>query len=147
MRRVATELGVTQPVLYSAFESRQALIDAVAMAGFAAISEALEAVDPQPRLRMSAYLDFARRNPRVYEAMFSLPSGLSFGTEDGPKTLRRAFAAIHEAFPGTHGTEAEVAWATVHGLATLQNSGRLPAPGATARLDYAHAALASQSGQ
>jgi AcrR family transcriptional regulator len=36
MRRVAAEIGVTQPVLYSAFSGRQALIDAVVLDGFSA---------------------------------------------------------------------------------------------------------------
>jgi AcrR family transcriptional regulator len=75
MRRLAAELGVTQPVLYSAFPGRQALIDAVALNGFDEIAAALEAVDASPMARMRAYLDFAAAHPRVYEAMFSLPSG------------------------------------------------------------------------
>src|SRR2546423_1120599 len=75
MRRLAHELGVTQPVLYSAFPSRQALIDAVALDGFRDIAAALEAVDASPIARMHAYLDFAAAHPRVYDAMFSLPSG------------------------------------------------------------------------
>src|SRR3954469_25190346 len=75
MRRLAGELGVTQPVLYSAFAGRQALIDAVALAGFGDIAAALEAVDAAPLLRMRAYLDFAAAHPRVYEAMCSMPSG------------------------------------------------------------------------
>src|ERR1700731_1630485 len=45
MRRLAGELGVTQPVLYSAFASRQALIDAVALNGFSDVAAVLEAVD------------------------------------------------------------------------------------------------------
>jgi AcrR family transcriptional regulator len=63
MRRLATEIGVTQPVLYSAFSGRQALVDAVAVDGFAAIAAALEAVDPEPMARMRAYLDFAAGQP------------------------------------------------------------------------------------
>ena len=142
MRRVATEIGVTQPVLYSAFaDGRQALVDAVAVSGFTAMADALEAVDPEPMARMRAYLQFASREPRLYEAMFSMPSGLQFGGSDGPEPLHRAFNAIQEAFPDADATRAEVAWATVHGLATLEISGRLPAPGAEARLDYAHEML------
>jgi AcrR family transcriptional regulator len=142
MRRLAAEIGVTQPVLYSAFpDGRQSLIDAVAVGGFTAIAEALEAVDPQPMARMRAYLDFAVAQPHVYEAMFSMPSGLAFGTSSGPEPLRRAFAAIEDAFPGSD-TRAEVAWACVHGLATLQISGRLPASRAQERLEYAYKMLA-----
>lgn len=144
MRRIATEIGVTQPVLYSAFPAgRQSLIDAVAVAGFSAIAAALEAVAPEPLDRLRAYLDFAADQPRVYEAMFSMPSGLPFGAGSGPEPLRRAFAAIKDAFPNADDTRAEIAWATIHGLATLQISRRLPKSRALARLDYAHRMLTS----
>ncbi|WP_041795147.1 TetR/AcrR family transcriptional regulator [Modestobacter italicus] len=141
MRRLATELGVTQPVLYSAFAGRQALVDAVALQGFDDIAAALEAVEVSPLPRMRAYLDFAAAHPRVYEAMFSLPSGLPFATDDTPEPLRRAFAAVHDAFPDADGTRAEVAWSVLHGLATLQAGGRLRAGEAPARLDLAHRML------
>jgi AcrR family transcriptional regulator len=141
MRRIATSLGVTQPVLYSAFAGRQALIDAVALKGFDDIAAALAAVDAAPLARMRAYLDFAAAHPRVYEAMFSLPSGLTFAADDTPEPLRRAFSGIRDAFPGADDTRAEMAWATLHGLATLQAGGRLPASHARARLELAHRML------
>lgn len=142
MRRLAAEIGVSQPVLYSAFpDGRQAVIDAVALTGFAAIALALEHADPQPEARMRAYLDFALTHPHLYEAMFSMPSGLMFGADVTPEPLQRAFSAIHQAFPGPDVTRAEVAWATLHGLATLQLSHRLPATLADARLSYAHQML------
>ncbi|PZE91735.1 TetR/AcrR family transcriptional regulator [Curtobacterium sp. MCBD17_008] len=147
MRRLASEIGVTQPVIYSAFAGgRQALIDAVALAGFEAIATALEGVPAEPLERMRAYLDFAADQPRVYEAMFSMPSGLEFGSGRGPDALKRAFAGVRAAFPDPDDTEAEVAWATVHGLATLENSKRLPAARSRARLDHAHRALSGGSG-
>lgn len=139
MRRLATEIGVTQPVLYSAFPAgRQAVVDAVAIGGFSAIADALEAAEPQPLARMQAYLDFAVTRPQVYEAMFSMPSGLTFGTGDEPAPLARAFAALQAVFPDEGDVRAEVAWASVHGLATLQISGRLPASRSGERLRYAH---------
>jgi AcrR family transcriptional regulator len=141
MRRLAGELGVTQPVLYSAFASRQALIDAVALNGFSDIAAALEAVDASPIARMRVYLDFAAAHPRVYEAMFSLPSGLAFATDDTPEPMRHAFSGISDAFPDADGTRAEVAWSALHGLATLQASGRLRASHVQARLDLAHGML------
>lgn len=142
MRRVASEIGVTQPVIYSAFAGgRQALIDAVALGGFDAIATALEGVPAEPLARMRAYLEFAAAQPHVYEAMFSMPSGLEFGTGTGPDALRRAFAGIGAAFPEE--VEAEVAWATVHGLATLEVSKRLPEQRSQARLERAHHALTS----
>ena len=141
MRRLAAELGATQPVLYSAFAGRQALVDAVALHGFDDLATALEAVDASPMARMRAYLDFAAAHPRVYEAMFSLPSGLAFAVDDTPEPLRRAFRGIRDGFPDADGTRAEVAWSALHGLATLQASGRLPATRAQARLDLAHRML------
>ncbi len=86
-RRVTSQLGVTQPVLYSAFTHRQALIDAVALSGFTEIAEALEAADGDPMARMRAYLGFASARPHLYEAMFSMPSDLGFGTASAPKPL------------------------------------------------------------
>lgn len=144
MRRLADELGVTQPVLYSAVAGRQALVDAVALEGFGDLAAALEAVDAAPLARMRAYLEFAAAHPRVYEAMFSMPSGLPFAADDTPAPLRRAFAAVHDAFPGADGTRAEVAWAVLHGLATLQAAGRLRTGEAQARLDLAHRVLTRQ---
>ena len=144
MRGLAGKLGVTQPVLYSAFDSRQALIDAVALNGFSDLAAALTAVDVSPRARMRAYLDFAAAHPRLYEAMFSLPSGLAFAADEKPEAMRRAFVGIRDAFPDADGTRAEVAWSTLHGLASLQAGGRLRPNQTQARLDRAHRMLTQQ---
>jgi AcrR family transcriptional regulator len=141
MRRLAGELGVTQPVLYSAFASRQALIDAVALNGFDDLAVALKGAEASPKARMRAYLDFAAAHPRLYEAMFSLPSGLAFAADDTPEPLLRAFSGIRDAFPEPDETQAEVAWAAMHGLATLQASGRLRPSHVEARLDLVHRML------
>jgi AcrR family transcriptional regulator len=142
MRRLAAELGVTQPVLYTAFPGRQALVDAVALDGFRDIAAALEAVEAAPLPRMRAYLDFAAAHPRVYEAMFSMPSGLAFAADDTPEPLRRAFAGIRDVFPDADGVRAEVAWSALHGLATLGAAGRLRPDQAEARLVLTHRLLA-----
>jgi AcrR family transcriptional regulator len=141
MRRLAGDLGVTQPVIYSAYSGRQALVDAVALDGFGDLAAALEASGAAPMARMRAYLDFAAGHPRVYEAMFSMSTGLTFAAGDTPDPLVRAFGAVREAFPDADGTRAEVAWSTLHGLATLQAGGRLRAGEAQARLDLAHRVL------
>jgi AcrR family transcriptional regulator len=144
MRRLAGELGVTQPVLYSAFASRQALIDAVALGGFSDLAAALEAMDASPMARMRAYLDFAAANPRVYEAMFSLPSALPFAAGAKPEPMRHAFSSIQAVFPDADGTRAEVAWSALHGVATLQAGGRLRPSHVQARLDLIHRMLTYQ---
>ena len=68
--------------------------------------------------RMRAHLDFAAAHPPVYEAMFSLPSGLRFAAADTPEPLHRAFSAIRDAFPDADDVRAEVAWSARHGLVT-----------------------------
>lgn len=45
--------------------------------------------------------------PTVYEAMFSLPSGLAFAADDTPEPLRHAFAGIGDAFADADETRAE----------------------------------------
>jgi AcrR family transcriptional regulator len=142
MRRIAGELGATQPVLYSVFSGRQALVDAVALTGFGALAAALEAADAAPKARMRAYIDFAEAHPNIYDAMFSLPSELRF-SEGAQQPLARAFAAIRDVFPGPDDVRAEVAWSTLHGLVTLQAGGRLPAGRMDARLEDAHRRLTS----
>src|SRR3954462_8448936 len=115
MRRLAAELGVTQPVLYTAFDSRQALVDAVALDGFGDIAAALEAVEAAPPARLRAYLDFGAAHPRLSEAMFQLPSELPFASDDTPEARRRAVYACHAAFPDADGSRVEVVWAALHG--------------------------------
>ena len=144
MRRLSAELGVTQPVLYSAFAGRQALVDAGALSGFRDLAKALEAVEASPPARIRAYLYFAAEHPRTYEAMFSLPSELGFASETTSEPLRRAFSAIRDAFPGADATQAEVAWAALHGLVTLGTAGRLSPSGVQARLDVIHRMLSQQ---
>ena len=144
MRRLAGKLGVTQPVLYSAFAGRQALVDAVALNGFADLADALEAASASPMALMRAYLDFAAAHPRAYEAMFLLPSGLTFAADDTPEPMLRAFLAIQETFPDGDGTRAEVAWATLHGLTTLEATDRLRPGHVEDRLQLAHHMLTEQ---
>ena len=84
IRRLATELGVTQPVLYTAFGKRQDIVDAVALRGFAELAAALDAGGPAA----ACYLDFARAHPATYEAMFLMPTGLRFAAADTPAPMR-----------------------------------------------------------
>ena len=94
--------------------------------------------------RMRAYLGFAAARPRLYEAMFSLPTGLAFASGDIPEPMQRAFAGIRDGFPDAGETRAEVAWSALHGLATLQAGGRLGPGRVQARLDLAHRMLTGQ---
>jgi AcrR family transcriptional regulator len=88
-----------------------------------------------PRARVTAlaraYLDFAERNPAVYDALFQLDGGLAYAQEDTPEPLKDAFAALLETLDEVAGEGidpglfTEVFWAALHGLATLTRAGRL----------------------
>ncbi|WP_329286544.1 TetR/AcrR family transcriptional regulator [Streptomyces sp. NBC_00691] len=139
-RRLAERIEYSQPVLYSHFRGKREIIGAVALQGASEMAAALRAAtsatdDPRDRVAALArtYLDFAERNPAVYDAMFQLDGGLAFAHEDTPEPLKDAFAALLESLgavagDGVHpGLFTETFWASLHGLATLTRAGRLPA--------------------
>jgi AcrR family transcriptional regulator len=138
MRGLAAQLGLAQPALYAVFDSRQAIVDAVALQGFEDLAASLLAAQPNPQARAAAYLSFAAAHPQVYEAMFALPSDLTYGSETSPDSMWRAFESIRGVFPGADETFAELAWATLHGLATLQAANRLRPAHLHDRLDLFH---------
>jgi AcrR family transcriptional regulator len=138
-RRLAERIEYSQPVLYSHFRGKREIIGAVALEGASEMAAALRAAASAadgPRARVTAlaraYLDFAERNPAVYDAMFQLDGGLAFAAEETPAPLKDAFAALLEtlaevAGEGVHpGLFTELFWAALHGLATLTRAGRLP---------------------
>ncbi|MDA3629260.1 TetR/AcrR family transcriptional regulator [Saccharopolyspora oryzae] len=138
-RRLAERIEYSQPVLYSHFRGKREIIGAVALEGAAELAAALRAATSAAdgrRARVAAlaraYLDFAARNPAVYDAIFQLDGGLAFAQEDTPEPLKDAFAALLESLEevagdGVHpGLFTEVFWASLHGLATLTRAGRQP---------------------
>ncbi|MFG2503785.1 TetR/AcrR family transcriptional regulator [Streptomyces sp. NPDC048441] len=138
-RRLAERIEYSQPVLYSHFRGKREIIGAVALEGAAEMAAAVRASAPSansPRERVAAlartYLDFAARNPAVYDAMFQLDGGLAFAQEDTPEPLKDAFAALLECLGEVAGDGVapglftEVFWASLHGIATLTRTGRLP---------------------
>jgi AcrR family transcriptional regulator len=138
-RRLAERIEYSQPVLYSHFRGKREIIGAVALEGATEMAAALRAATSAtdgPRTRVTAlartYLEFAARNPAVYDAMFELDGGLAFANEDTPQPLKDAFAALLESLgevagDGVHpALFTEVFWAALHGLATLTRAGRLP---------------------
>ncbi|MER6788524.1 TetR/AcrR family transcriptional regulator [Streptomyces sp. NPDC000658] len=137
-RRLAERIEYSQPVLYSHFSGKREIIGAVALEGAAELAVAVRAATGAAdgsRARVTAlaraYLDFAVRNPAVYDAIFQLDGGLPYAQEDTPAPLKDAFAALLEclgevAGDGVHsGLFTEVFWAALHGLATLTRARRL----------------------
>ncbi|WP_306188186.1 TetR/AcrR family transcriptional regulator [Streptomyces sp. MK5] len=109
-RRPAATIEYSQPVLYSHFKSKDAIM--------AAVGEARTA--------------FARRRPALYDAMFTLTVDLPFATPEAPAPLQEAFGEPARAVEPVvaegddPGLLTETYWATPHGLVTLMRGGRLP---------------------
>lgn len=141
VRRLAEEIEYSQPVLYSHFQNRDAIVAAVAVEGFREITMAIQkasggSTDRSKALEKvaTAYLAFARKNPAIYEAMFTLATSLRFAEEDTRLELRAAFDALAAVVTPTRadvGAATETFWAALHGLADLERSGRIR-PGARA---------------
>lgn len=147
-RRLAERIEYSQPVLYSHFRGKREIIGAVALQGAAELAAAVRAAASGangPRERVAAlahaYLDFAERNPAVYDAIFQLDGGLAFAQEDTPEPLKDAFAALLESLGEVAGDGVppglftETFWAALHGLATLTRAGRLPPEDTGARVE------------
>jgi AcrR family transcriptional regulator len=136
-RRLSTEVEYSQPVLYKHFAGMEQLGDAVAIDGFGELADVIRAARNDTDTAgenlsrvAHAYVDFARDNPAVYDAMFARATNLRFAAEDTPPQLTAAFAELRHAV-GLVGDEqdvdalTEVFWAALHGLVTLTRTGRL----------------------
>ncbi|MFZ4150744.1 TetR/AcrR family transcriptional regulator [Streptomyces pseudogriseolus] len=157
-RRLAERIEYSQPVLYSHFRGKREIIGAVALQGAAELAAELRGAGAgasgggapeRVRALARAYLDFAERNPAVYDAMFRLDGGLEFAVEETPQALKDGFAALEETLAEVAGDGVpaalltEVFWASLHGLAMLTRAGRLPAGDAEARVELLVGRLAA----
>jgi AcrR family transcriptional regulator len=134
IRRLAQEIEYSQPVIYSHFENKEAIVTAVAVDGFVELTSKLQAAAARGSSERGAlenvatvYLDFALSHPALYEAMFTLPTGLRFAQADTRSELKTAFeaiAAVVAPFCADLELAAETFWASLHGLAELERSGR-----------------------
>ena len=146
-RRLAERVEYSQPVLYSHFNGKDAIVSAVAIDGFgelaAHLRRARQAAAPGPgqalRAVCRAYLGFATERPALYQAMFILPTDVKFASAETPPPLRAAFGEFVSCFrPNNERRElfAEVTWSALHGMAVLSDSDRIPAAGQEERLDF-----------
>ncbi|WP_328390157.1 TetR/AcrR family transcriptional regulator [Nocardia sp. NBC_00416] len=136
VRRLADRIEYSQPVLYSHFADKNAIVTAVAEDGIGELAAAMgraRAACSTPSTALAAvagaYSDFAAEKPALYDAMFAMTTDLKFGP-DAPQPLRDAFAelvAVFAPFAGGDDVETltETGWSVLHGLATLERGGRL----------------------
>lgn len=152
-RRLAERVEYSQPVLYSHFNGKDAIVGAVALDGFVEMAGDLgrarrSASEPARALRAvcAAYLRFATERPALYQAMFILPTDLTFASVDTPAPLRACFDEFVNCLrPDNARRElfAEVIWSALHGIAVLSESGRIPPSGQEERIDLLIAGLAA----
>jgi AcrR family transcriptional regulator len=146
-RRLSTEIEYSQPVVYKHFSSMEGVVASVAVQGFGELADALSsarsgATDGHEALARvaHAFIGFAHDNPALFDAMFTRATTLRFADPETPAELNAAFAELRAAVDlvaGTRDTDtlAEVVWAALHGLVTLDRSGRLRPEYRSARVD------------
>jgi AcrR family transcriptional regulator len=135
VRRLSDEISYSQPVLYAHFGSREGILAAVAVEGFRELGLALEKAEKRQKggsaveAFASAYMAFASSSPALYEVMFSLSLNIPFADPATPAELQFAFAQLMELFKN-QGSKSEVLseifWASLHGLAELTRTKRIP---------------------
>jgi AcrR family transcriptional regulator len=155
-RRLADRVEYSQPVLYSHFNGKDAIVSAVALDGFNELAAHLRRVrqaarEPGHTMRAvcRAYLEFATERPALYQAMFILPTDLTFASAETPAPLRACFDEFVNCFPPDNKQRelsAEVLWSALHGIAVLSGTGRIPRAGQEERLDFLITRMAATGG-
>jgi AcrR family transcriptional regulator len=135
IRRLAEEIEYSQPVIYSHFRNRDAIVSAVAVDGFGQLATILRAAKDSAQSAESAlervataYIDFAFGHSELYKSMLVLPTELSFAQQNVQSELRDAFGALSSAvapFCKEADTATEALWAALHGLVELERHGRI----------------------
>jgi AcrR family transcriptional regulator len=133
VRELARRVGVSHAAAYRHFKDREDLLNAIAIEGFSALTDAVQAAgkqasSPQARLAggVHAYMDHAQAHPARYRLMFSR------GADPLTHPALAAAAAASFMVLVTDATNlghsdphraATMAWATLHGLAHLSLDG------------------------
>jgi AcrR family transcriptional regulator len=149
MRRIAAEVGCSTTVLYTLFENKANLADALYLEGFDRLRRTLEAVprsgDPLADLRDlgRAYRASALANPSYYGVMFGRPIPGFVPPPESREQAGEALAILVRAVAACVGAgafraedpraTAEVLWAAVHGAVSLELAGYVRDPAAAER--------------
>jgi len=123
LRELARRLGVSPAAPYRHFDSRIALLEALAVTGYQrfarAVTEAATASPADPLNAMGrAYIRFALDNGNLFRLMFS-PELERSGRPALRMAADAAFATLAKVTTAGGRLAALKAWAEVHGLATL----------------------------
>ena len=145
LRDLASRVGVSHAAVYRHFADKTALLNAVAVHGFALLAQAIHAAgegwdhDPARQLARqgAAYVNMATRHPGHFAAMFAPQVSQSGQAVEVQAASEAAYLPLvhsvmrrlksRDASEPSVQTEALRCWALVHGLACLQLSGNLTA--------------------
>jgi len=138
LREIGHRLNVSRTAPYRHFADKAALLSAISKTGFAKFAEDLERARDRAGTEFGsrmdamarAYVRFAAENPGSFEVMFGAGRQPQHLDESASAEAQRAFAVLHEEIlhgqqtgavaPGDSLAFARLAWAMVHGLATLR---------------------------
>ncbi len=145
-RRLADSIEYSQPVLYSHFENRDAIVAAVAVEGFAELAANLQdattdAPSPQrgARERRRAPTSRSRSASRRSTTRCSRSRRFHSANRNDRAAMRDGFAALRQAVAPLAGDRdvdilTQLTWSALHGLAVLTRAGRLSDGADEARL-------------
>ncbi|MBV8520219.1 MAG: TetR/AcrR family transcriptional regulator [Acidobacteria bacterium] len=134
MRGVADQLGLSATALYRHYDSKEALLDAVAERGFLELAGAFQrssSREPRERLRaiFDAFRNFAVKKPALFDLMFFsrrsgarlFPSALRAGASPSGSVLTDVLTEMGVDDPVEIGL---LFWSTAQGLISLYRAGR-----------------------
>lgn len=144
---IARRLGIKPPSLYTYFDSKAAIYDALFRSGYEQFAGVMRAsIDTDAALEdnlisaFTTYMQFAQENPDLYQIMFQRPVpgfvpseeslAVSFGVLDESRAMLAAVLAQSDLTPGMPVHEAhDIMIALLHGLTELHlaNNPELPA--------------------
>ena len=139
LREVARKVGVTHPAAYHHFESKEALVLAVAERGFQALAARLDEDIADARDPFFAVIDaavsytrFAVRAPSQFRFMYGTSPASAGPLETSHAELLRRFERVVQSAqeakliaPGPLARPAAQVWSVAHGVATLTLAGAL----------------------
>jgi AcrR family transcriptional regulator len=136
VRRIAERAAVAPMGLYSRFEGKHGVVDALFQEGFAALRATIEATRSQPdalvafRATGRAYRDLARAHPARYQVMFLRAVPGFEPSDEAIETASGAFQALVAAVrrcldaglfrPADPVEVAQQVWAACHGWVALE---------------------------
>ncbi|MEQ9586424.1 MAG: TetR/AcrR family transcriptional regulator [Parvibaculaceae bacterium] len=141
LRKIAEETGVSHTKMYSYFNNKNELLEALTIEMLNVLEKILKQADDQSkspiqRLRLAgrALIDFAVAHPSYYVFLFSRPIDLNTVSERGLEMRHAVFNFVVDIANDAYEkkltsieplTLANLSWAALHGLITLEFNGQL----------------------